>query len=112
MKLKHLMMASALCLSLAASPSAFACEHGNGWLFTFFHHCDHDRDDDRGNHNSGRQCDQNGQNSGQGNNCDRGRGNGGGYCGSGGSSSGGGSSTGGGTSTGGSSSGGGGIIYK
>ena len=42
MKLKHLLMASALCLSLAASPSAFACEHGNGWLFTFFHHCDHD----------------------------------------------------------------------
>ncbi len=46
MKLKHLMMASALCLTLSA-PSAFACEHGSGWFFSFFHHCD-DHDKDKG----------------------------------------------------------------
>jgi hypothetical protein len=111
MKLNRLLMASALCLSLVASPSAFACEHsgGSGWL-SFLHHCDHDQDTDSGNHNSKRQCDQNGQDSGRGNNCDRGKGNGGGYCGTGGSSSGGSSS--GGTSTGGSTSGGGGTVYK
>jgi len=104
MKLNRLMMASAICLTLSA-PSAFACEHGNGLIFSFFHHCDHDRnDDDRGNHGSKRQCDQNGQNSGNGNNCDKGKGNGGGYCGTGGSSSGG-------TTTGGSTSGGG-TIFK
>jgi hypothetical protein len=63
-----------------------ACEHGNGLIFSFFHYCDSNRDDNnRGNgHSSGRQCDQNGQNSGTGNNCDRGKGNGGGYCGTGG----------------------------
>jgi hypothetical protein len=95
MKLNRLMMASALCLTLSASPSAFACEHGNGLLFSFFHHCDSNRDsNNRASSNSSkRQCDQNGQDSGRGNNCDRGRGNGGGYCGTGGSTTGGGGST-------------------
>jgi hypothetical protein len=105
MKLKHLMLAPALCLTLSA-PSAFACEHGSGWVFTLFHHCDHNQNSDNGNHNSGRQCDQNGQDSGRGNNCDHGKGNGGGYCGTGGTSSGGGGTSGGGNSSG------GGTVYK
>jgi Beta-propeller domains of methanol dehydrogenase type len=111
MKLNRLLMASALCLSLVASPSAFACEHsgGSGWL-SFFHHCDQDQNTSNtgpDHTNTKRQCDQNGQDSGRGNNCDRGKGNGGGYCGTGGSSSGGGTSTGGNTSDG-----GGGTVYK
>ena len=110
MKLNRLLMASALCLSLVASPSAFACEHsgGSGWL-SFFHHCDQDQNTSNtgpDHTNTKRQCDQNGQDSGRGNNCDRGKGNGGGYCGTGGSSS-----SGGGTSTGGNTSSGG-TVYK
>jgi hypothetical protein len=87
MKLKRLMMASALCLTLSA-PSAFASEHGSGWFFSLFNH--HDQQTDQTSHtgpdhtNTKRQCDQNGQDSGRGNNCDHGKGNGGGYCGTGG----------------------------
>jgi uncharacterized membrane protein YgcG len=103
MKLNRLMMASALCLTLSA-PSAFACEHGSGLIFSFFHHCDHESDNNRDHDRHKRECDQNGQNSGTGNNCDHGKGNGGGYCGTGGSTSGGGTSSGG--------SGSGGTVYK
>ncbi|MBS1822451.1 MAG: hypothetical protein JST61_10830 [Acidobacteria bacterium] len=99
MKLNRLLMASALCLTLSASPSAFASEHGGGWFSSFFSYCNRDRDRDRDNDSNRdherhkRECDQNGQDSGRGNNCDRGKGNGGGYCGTGGggTSSGGGS---------------------
>ena len=107
MKLNRLIMASAICLTLSA-PSAFASEPGTGWLFSFFHHNDQDHSNDTRSqtHNSSRECDQNGQNSGTGRNCDHGKGNGGGYCGTGGSTSGGG------TSTGGSTSGGSGTVYK
>jgi hypothetical protein len=91
MKLNRLIMVSLVGISL--STPAWACEHSGGGIFSFFHHCDHDQDNDGGNnHGSKRQCDQNGQNSGTGNNCDHGKGNGGGYCGTGGSSSGGSSS--------------------
>jgi len=101
MKLKRWMLASALCLTLSA-PSAFASEHGSGWL-SFFHHYFDQNDDHTGpdHTNTKRQCDQNGQDSGRGNNCDHGKGNGGGYCGTGSSSSGGGTSSGGGSTTGG-----------
>lgn len=90
MKLKRLMMASALCLTLSAAPSAFACEHGSGWLFSLFHHCDGDRGQDKGGDRG------NGNSRGGGN--DRG-----GQCSRSGGSSGGGST--GGSSTGGSSTG-------
>lgn len=89
MKLKRLMVVPALCLSLAASPSAFACEHsgGSGWL-SFFHHCDHDSDKD--NHERDKGHDQDRDHNGGDHN--------GGSCG-GGNSTGGGSSSGGGSGT-------------
>jgi hypothetical protein len=96
MKLNRLIMVSLVGISL--STPAWACEHSGGGIFSFFHHCDHDQDND-GNHGSKRECDQNGQNSGTGNNCDHGKGNGGGYCGTGGSTSGGSSSGGSGSSS-------------
>jgi uncharacterized membrane protein YgcG len=93
MKLNRLIMVSLVGISL--STPAWACEHSGGGILSFFHHCDHDNDSQ--SHDSKRQCDQNGQNSGTGNNCDHGKGNGGGYCGTGGST--GGSSSGSGGST-------------
>lgn len=99
MKLNRLLIASLLGFSLLTT-SALACEHSSGsssnqeshWsFFGWNHHTDQEHK---------RECDQNGQDSGQGRNCDRGKGNGGGYCStSGGSTSGG--STGGSTTAGG-----------
>ena len=74
MKLTRSIMVVLVGLSLSA-PSAHACEiPGAGfftWLYSICHH----------EGGFGRECDQNGQNSGTGRNCDHGRGNGGGYCG-------------------------------
>jgi len=92
MKLNRLIVASVLGLTLSASPSAFACEHGNGWLFSMFHHCDENkRDDDNRDRGRG-----NGNSRGGGRDNDGGR-----QCGRGGSNSGGGSSSGGGSTGGG-----------
>jgi hypothetical protein len=93
MKLNRLVLVSLIGISL--STPAWACDPSSGGIFSFFHHSDHSHDNDSQdrNHNSGRQCDQNGQNSGTGNNCDHGKGNGGGYCGTGGGTSGGSSSS-------------------
>jgi len=101
MKLNRILSISALGFSLMTT-AAFAGEpngnsrsgEGTSWSLTgWFHNLVAE---------SHRECDQNGQNTGQGNNCDHGRGNGGGYCGTGGSTSGGGTTGG---STGGSTGG-------
>lgn len=102
MKLNQLLTASVLGFSLITTSSAFACEHSSGGNssshqdnhWSFFDWCHHAISD------SHRECDHDGQNTGNGNNCDHGKGNGGGYCGTGGSSSGStGHSTGGGSTT-------------
>ena len=92
MKINRMILTLLLGFSLLTT-SALACDNSgqarsqeSHWSFSFTSWCHRIAD-------SHRECDHDGQNTGQGNNCDRGKGNGGGYC----------SATGGSTSSGGSS---------